>query len=182
MTLFDIVERLANLQQSGFQRNALLAGIPSVQVHALYYLMRCNHYSNTPGSVTEYLGLTKGTVSQSLRKLEEKNLIYRQSHPDDKRKVLLFLTDKAKQALEGAISRDSIAKAQSELADGGESLRVLLTALLQQVQQQEGSRLFGECRFCRFHQHQQGKPFCGLTQELLPEESTTLICREFEVQ
>lgn len=182
MTLFDILERLANLQQSGFRRNALLADLPSVQVNALYYLLRCNHYSNTPGSVTEYLSLTKGTVSQSLRKLEEKALIYRQPYPGDKRKVLLFLTDKARQAVEGALSQDNIAKIQSELPYGGEKLKLQLMGLLRQVQQQEGVRLFGECQFCRFHQHQQGQPFCGLTQALLPPESITLICREFEPQ
>ncbi|WP_159567259.1 MarR family winged helix-turn-helix transcriptional regulator [Budvicia diplopodorum] len=182
MTLFDILERLANLQQSGFRRNSLLESLPSVQVNALYYLLRCNHYSNTPGSVTEYLGLTKGTVSQSLRKLEEKALIYRQSHPGDKRKVLLFLTDKARQAIEGALSQDNIAKVQSALPSGGEELQLQLMGLLRQVQLREGVRLFGECQFCRFHQRQQGQSFCRLTQELLPSESITLICREFESQ
>ncbi|AWH87148.1 MarR family winged helix-turn-helix transcriptional regulator [Limnobaculum parvum] len=180
MTLFDILERLANLQQSCFYHNSQLRHLPSVQIGALHYLSRCNHYSNTPGAVAEYLGFTKGTISQSLRKLESQGWISREGDRHDKRIVRLFITDKAKESLNEVISENMIDQACTSLAHEGETLREQLFQLLRQLQKQENQRIFGECYQCRFHQKQQGKSHCGLTQESIPEENTRLICREFQ--
>ncbi|MNC76831.1 hypothetical protein D3C81_1883010 [compost metagenome] len=62
----------------------------------------------------------------------------------------------------------------------GRQLVELLTQLLRQLQKQDDNvALFGECHRCRYHQRQDGQPFCGLTQEPLPASSVNLICREF---
>ncbi|MCD1127751.1 MarR family winged helix-turn-helix transcriptional regulator [Jinshanibacter sp. LJY008] len=180
MTLFDILERLANLQQSYFYRDPQLRHLPSVQISALYYLSRCNHYSNTPGAVAEYLGFTKGTISQSLRKLESQGWIIREGDNHDKRIVRLFITNKARDILYGVISQNAIDQACTSLPHQGESLQAQLLLLLRQLQKQENQRIFGECYQCRFHQTEQGKPYCGLTKEPIPEENTRLICREFQ--
>ena len=180
MTLFDILERLANLQQSCFYRDSQLRHLPSVQISALYYLSHCNHYSNTPGAVAEYLGFTKGTISQSLRKLESQGWISREGDSHDKRIVRLFITDKAREILYGVISQNMIDQACASLHHQGETLQQQLLHLLRQLQKQENQRIFGECYQCRFHQTEQEKTYCGLTQELIPKENTRLICREFQ--
>lgn len=61
-----------------------------------------------------------------------------------------------------------------------EQLKTVFLAHLREMQKNQGARLFGECRFCRFHQQQNGRLWCGLTGEPIPAESVTLICREFE--
>ena len=45
----------------------------------------------------EEYNLDKSGVGRILKKLEEKNLVKRKSDPDDKRRKLIFLTDKAKE-------------------------------------------------------------------------------------
>ena len=45
-----------------------------VHLQALIYLARANRYSNTPQALAEYLGLTKGTVSQTLLLLDRQGL------------------------------------------------------------------------------------------------------------
>lgn len=180
MSLFDIIERLANLQLHTFTAVPAFRNLPPVQIRALYYLFRCNHYSNSPGAVTEYLGLTKGTVSQSLRKLEEQGFITRESDVKDKRKVKLYLSARTQEALEEAMRHEGIVQAERSLPDGGLDLEQQLKQILRIVQQNEGVRLFGVCQHCRFHQQKNGFPFCELTNEAIPPENTTLICREFE--
>jgi len=180
MNLFNIVERLSNLQHNGLLKSESLGYLPSVQINALYYLSICNHYSNTPGAVTEYLGLTKGTVSQSLQKLEEQGLIVRNNDLKDKRKVRLTLTQKARNAIDDSLSNDCISKMQTILPDNGLLLRSQLLELLRSAQRVEGRKFFGECHACRYHQLRNGTPFCGLTLEPIPVLNISLICREFD--
>lgn len=45
-----------------------------------------------------YFGMSNPTVTGIIQNLEKKGMIYRQSHPDDKRSKVIMLTDKAKNA------------------------------------------------------------------------------------
>jgi len=50
--------------------------------------------------LADRLGVTKGAVTQLVKRLEVKNLIIRTSHPADSRSIILSLTDKGKIAYE----------------------------------------------------------------------------------
>ena len=65
----------------------------------LHYLSVCNRYSDTPMAVTEYLGQTKGTVSQTLKVLEKKALLFKEPDKDDKRVMHLKLTEQGQAAV-----------------------------------------------------------------------------------
>ncbi|OKB65143.1 transcriptional regulator [Serratia marcescens] len=179
LRLFDLLERLNSLQRSWLRSHEELESLPPVQLSALYYLARCNHYSNTPMAVAEYLGLTKGTVSQSLKKLELNGMIARTADAKDRRSVRLQLTEKSRSLMDALFPPAYLQQAQEAMQQDGEQLQALLTQLLRQLQRQENAALFGECHRCRYHQQRDGQPFCGLTQEPLPLDSVNLICREF---
>ena len=61
--LAALARAIANEQRQA----AIGAGLLPVQQSILGYLRDANRYSNTQQALTEYLGLTKGTVSQSLK-------------------------------------------------------------------------------------------------------------------
>lgn len=103
MSLFDVMDRLSSLMRMWFRQHPLLSDLQPVQLSALMYLARCNRYSNTPLGVTDYLGLTKGTVSQSLKLLETKGLIVRKQDDRDKRSVHLQLTESANTLLDALL-------------------------------------------------------------------------------
>ena len=63
------LERLASLLRSERRNRLLKHGLQPIQFEVLYYLSICNRYSDTPMGVTDYLGQTKGTVSQTLKVL-----------------------------------------------------------------------------------------------------------------
>ncbi|MCA9453857.1 MAG: MarR family transcriptional regulator, partial [Nitrospira sp.] len=90
----DVLERLCNLQRMEARAFGLRYGLQPVQMEALTYLTQCNRYSNTPQAVAEYLGLTKGTVSQSLKVLEQKGFLRKEADHEDKRIVRLAPTTK----------------------------------------------------------------------------------------
>ena len=178
--LFDLLERLSSLTRAWFRQHPLLAELQPIQLSALMYLARCNRYSNTPLAVTEYLGLTKGTVSQSLKVLEAKGLIVKLPDPRDKRSVHLQLTDSAHALLAVLLPPDFLVAGEVGMGDRAGPLVLLLEQLLREVQRSADVPSFGLCHTCRFHRTVEGEPFCGLTQEPLAGADVVLICREHQ--
>ena len=180
--LFDLLERLTSLMRIWNRQHPLLAELQPIQVSALIYLSRCNRYSNTPLAVTDYLGLTKGTVSQSLKALEAKGLIEKVQDPHDRRSVHLQLTAPARELLAAAAPPQFLVAALAQMGERAQALEELFGDLLRQVPRSEDVPGFGLCRTCRFHQQRDGAPFCGLTQEPLLPAEVELICREHQPQ
>ena len=179
-TLFDLLERLNSLMRMWNRQHPLLAELQPIQVSALIYLARCNRYSNTPLAVTEYLGLTKGTVSQSLKALEAKGLIEKSQDLRDRRSVHLRLTEQAVALVAAITPPDFLVAALAQMGERGVQLEALLGDLLRQIQRNQDVPGFGLCRSCRFHQQRDGQPFCGLTGETMTGPEIELICREHQ--
>lgn len=180
LRILDLSERLGNLAESRLKAVVTAQGLQAVHARILLYLARANRYSNTPLAVAEYLGLTKGTVSQSLILLENKGLLARVADARDRRVVRLVLTE-AGRSLARAVEEQSVAR----LAEAGgalpEGLLDALTEALRRLQLAEGRRSFGQCRTCRHHLVEApGRWRCALTGEALTAEEGESICREHE--
>lgn len=178
--LFDLLERIGHLVRAQERLAGSAEGLQPVHLHALRYLARCNRYSDQPAAVTEYLGLTKGTVSQTLSVLEQKGLITRRDDAKDRRLVHFRPTPKGRRLLDRTLPPELLVMAARAVPDGGERLADELEALLVALQRAHGARTFGVCRSCRFLQRSGGRTSCGLTGEPLREEETQSICREHE--
>lgn len=178
--LFNIIERLANLLRQEVRAEGQGLGLQPIQQEALYYLSICNRYSDTTLAVTEYLGLTKGTVSQSLKVLEGKGLIIREKDAEDKRVTHLKLTNTGILFLANTCPPKKFKEAIQQLSKEKQSQSALLMQeLLKSYQNTTGRTAFGVCRNCKFNQKTQSGIFCGLTKETLRVEDTLLICREY---
>ena len=70
-----------------------------VHMQVLDYLQRANRFSDTPLAVGEYLGLTKGNISQRLNVLENLDLIRKTADEYDGRVVHLRVTSAGKRLL-----------------------------------------------------------------------------------
>lgn len=177
----DLLERLGNLIRADGRAVCNEYGMRPVQLEALSFLTQCNRYSDTPQAVTEFLGLTKGTVSQTLKVLEQKGLLRKQGDARDKRLVHLKPTAKGLRLVERALPAKSLALGFEKLATSEnqavvEQLRLLLHA----VQRANGLKTFAPCHSCRFNMQRAAGFFCQLTQEPLAESDITLLCREHQ--
>lgn len=177
--LHELLERLGNLLRSEARSAGGEPGLQPVQAQALGYLARCNRYSDSPAAVAEFLGLTKGTVSQTLAVLQERGLVLAKDDPDDGRRVRLQLTAKGRRLAE-RLPSPLLEEAMQSVPRGGELVEQL-EALLVAMQRARGGRTFGVCRTCRHFRQGVGAPVCGLTGEGLVAEQTTKVCREHEV-
>lgn len=177
----DLLERLANLVRADARAICNNYGMRPVQLEALGYLTRCNHYSDTPQAVTDYLGLTKGTVSQTLKVLEQKGFISKRTDKDDKRVVHLKPTAIGKRLAQRSMPAASLDVGFNELSKAeGQQIADSLSSLLRTVQKANGLRTFAPCHSCRFNQKRADGYFCGLTLEPLAVRDVTLLCREHQ--
>jgi len=179
--IHELLERLGNLMRSEARQVNTHRGLQPVQLEALHYLSICNRYSDTLLAVAEYLGLTKGTTSQTLKVLEKNDYLEREKDRNDHRVYHLKVTPKGKTLIEGAVPAPTLRKA-ARLLSGKEQEETIqnLRKLLFTCQEANGMKSFGACRTCRHNQKLAEGHFCKLTQEPLSHEDIQKICREHQ--
>ena len=183
LRLHEYLTRISRLLQAEERSSA--AGLLPVQLHALEYVGRCNRYSDRPAAVSEYLQVTKGTASQTLRVLEKRGLIEKRTDDEDGRVVHLRITTKGRRLLGRVIPPPTAATVLAELPETEkQQLEDGLERLLRGLQRANGGRTFGVCHTCR-HFLREGSPHaqgfrCGLTSERLTPADSRRICREHE--
>lgn len=180
--IYKIIERMAALIRSEERKRCTELGIQVVHLQVLDYLSRCNKYSDTPAALTNYLGMTKGTVSQTLLLLERKGYIKKVPDLADKRMVHLQLVEAGQEVLRHAHPLDLFNKAaeflEKNCPEVGEAPFVdALTAL----QRAHKSHSFGLCGTCKYFTASSEGFVCGLTGEPLTQADSEKICQEHTV-
>jgi len=169
------LERLNSLYKSQMRHAACDEGIQLVHIEILQYLSICNRYSNTAQALSEYLGQTKGSISQSLRVMESMGHIQRKPCMNDKRVVRLFITEGGRDCLQ------RVSHGMSLDFDDAPSVVELVKSLLARWQAQSSQKGFGQCQSCRYNVDLGNSEFeCGLTKELLSNTDVKKICREHD--
>lgn len=181
--LFDLIERIAALIRSEERKKCTAVGLQSVHLQALNYLSRCNKYSNTPGALTNYLGMTRGTVSQSLSLLEKKGYIKKTANINDRRVIHLELLPEGKTILEQAQPAELFIKAAAMMEKKGDNIHyeTAFANMLTALQKANQSQSFGICKTCHYFTTMDDSFLCGLIKELLSESDSEKICQEHTV-
>jgi MarR family transcriptional regulator, negative regulator of the multidrug operon emrRAB len=172
------LERLSALVQQAVRDDAARQGLLPIHWQVLAYLARANRYSDIPIAVAEYLGITRGTVSQTLAVLERKGLIAKEADERHGKRIHLTLTT----AGEALLAQGWAERLEQVLADSGTAeahLRNDLAALVKALQQVNGNRAFGVCRQCEHFRIEGAAHRCGLTGEPLAASQIVKICREW---
>ncbi|MDD5033127.1 MAG: MarR family winged helix-turn-helix transcriptional regulator [Methylococcaceae bacterium] len=181
-TIYEYLERIANLLRTDTRKAGISKGLQPVQLEALHYLKNCNRYSNTPAAVADFLGLTKGTVSQTLGVLETAGLIEKQPDSRDRRVVHLRLTESGASVIADSMPPKVLQEAMNlTSATEQDILLNSLAQVLRALQKANRLRTFGVCKTCRHHRVEaDDRHRCGLTGEILLDQDIDKICREHE--
>lgn len=178
--LRELVERLGGLLRAEQRALGLKRQLQPVHYDVLQYLSRCNRYSNTPAAVTDYLQITKGTVSQTIKVLADRGLVLKQPDKKDARVVRLRLSAAGRRAAAEAADNALWNKAAAGIdAASLEAAESVLGEILRNVQRRSDVLSFGQCHSCTHFLPEGSNKFrCGLTGEPLRMEETRQICRE----
>ena len=183
-TLYHLLDRVGNLLRNEVRADLAPYGLQPIHLEALYYLSICNRFSDTPKAVTEYLGLTKGTVSQSLKVLETKGYIDKQVDSVDKRVTHLTVSSLGKKLVADIFPPSLMHKTINSGQNNQANMDVLalqqqLQYLLRSIQKENHLQTFGVCSTCRYNRPlADGAHLCGLTNLALSTQEIELICIE----
>jgi DNA-binding MarR family transcriptional regulator len=172
------VERLGNLMRSELRKSGTDEALQPVHLQALIYLTKANRYSNTPQALADYLGLTKGTVSQTLLVLDRRGLIERYQDDVDRRVVRLRLSSAGEQFLYDNQPTLAWQNATRNISPNRirNAVSALREALLTLQEDNEGSA-FGTCGGCAFsHKLSQRIYRCGQMGDRLSGPETRKLC------
>ena len=166
-------ERVYSLHRSQMRKAASQEGLMPVHLEILQYLAICNRYSNTAQAICEYLGQTKGSISQTIKFLEDNEFVEKKPDSNDKRYSRLYLTKQATDALTRL--QNLWSPTLPETLIDQDTLKDLLKYWQNQTHQ-EG---FGQCISCKYNRKiGSNKFFCELTQDSLSEDDTSKLCKE----
>jgi DNA-binding MarR family transcriptional regulator len=180
--VFELIGSISALIRSEERKKCSEYGLQSVQLQALDYISRCNRYSDTPAALTKFLGLTKGTVSQTLLVLERKGFIEKVVDSRDRRMVHLKLLRDGEKVLTDAQPIDLYDRASSILnSNENAAYEEVFTQTLRALQKANRSQSFGMCKTCHYFTRADDGFFCGLTKEPLSVSDSTKICQEHTV-
>jgi DNA-binding MarR family transcriptional regulator len=173
----SLLERLSRI----INNDAAVSSLKPAQWEALRYLGKANRFSRKPSALTAYMGVTKGSISQTLNALERKALIEKTTVMGDKRSVTIALTTSGRSTLEDD-PLQIFSKAIEQLPHHETAkLNSLLESLLKTALKQRSSTPFGVCKTCKHFKKNapEGNPHqCALLQEPLSGEDSDMLCRE----
>ncbi|MDO9214918.1 MAG: helix-turn-helix domain-containing protein [Methylococcales bacterium] len=178
LSTFRLFERINILLQAEERKGCTARGLKLVHARILDYLASCSSHSDTPMAVAEYLGLTKGTVSQSISVLERKGYLIKTPDSNDKRVVHLSLSLMGSQLLAELKPLDIFAQAELMIATKqvttiGEALRTVLLVL----QQTSQAKSFGVCGSCAHFIEREEHNHCAVAQVPVSQDDAERICR-----
>ena len=177
--VFDLIERMCALIRSEERKKCTELGMQSVHLQVLDYLSRCNRYSDTPAALTNYLGMTRGPVSQTLLLLEKKGFIKKTVDEIDRRKLHLSLLEEGLAVLTQTRTSDLFQRAATMFNENEvNNSEVLFTNALTALQKANKSQSFGLCKTCRYFTTESMGFRCGLTKEQLSQSDSNKICQE----
>jgi DNA-binding MarR family transcriptional regulator len=149
-------------------------GLNPSQAAALRYLLRANRFSRAPSHVADYLGTTRGTVSQTLMALQRKGLVGAQGSQSDRRSLTYAVTAAGEAALAGTSLDAVLADLPPEAAGLDAALRAVLGAVLRA----QGGHSFGLCRTCVHHVKRDAAGYCQLLSVPLLRAEHEQVCHE----
>lgn len=178
LVLLELVGRLGNLMRAEARRVGAEEQLAPVHVEALLYLAEANRYSNTPQALGAYMGVTKGTLSQSLLLLDRRGLVERYQDDLDRRVVRLRLSSAGEQFLADTQPQQAWQQATRNISPN--RIRNAVSALretLATFQTDSEGKLFGSCVSCKHVERMSARAFrCGLMGDRLSGPETRKIC------
>jgi DNA-binding MarR family transcriptional regulator len=168
----ELINRLARLDTA----QAWQGDLNPTQAAVLDYLGRANRFSRSPSHVADYLGTTRGTISQSLKSLGQKGYVIERRSSTDRRAISFELTHKG---IEAALAPNGMATAVFKMDQSSrQNLMASLEALLVPLLKENGGRPFGICKECKHFASRPGDSHCSLLSEDLSPTDANQICHE----
>lgn len=176
------LERLSQVFRVLLWKDAKEEGLSPIQLQILIHLMFQSEDMMNLSFIAKAFNMTKATISDSIKVLEKKDFIHRQSNPKDARSLKLFLTEKGKTvASRVSLFANPLLKPLGDLnQQQKEILYQSLLELIYKLNQASIIHPLKMCLSCSFYKHEKGH-HCDLMQKNLTTFELQIDCREHKI-
>ncbi|MBR0845172.1 MarR family transcriptional regulator [Bradyrhizobium liaoningense] len=175
------------IQAAGsWQFDDVLNGLRDREWMALRFLARANRFSRTPSALAQFVGTTRATASQTVKRLEDRGYLQRRSSDEDKRSVILDVTHRGEKIL-ASDPITQLVHAIAALELGANNFRDFLRQILEQLDARRARHHADNCRKCIFlteasggASRKQSSYTCRFFRANVGESEIDLLCFNFE--
>jgi len=159
-------------------------GLSPIQIQILIFVAHHRQAYNTVSFLAKEFHVTKPTLSDAIRSLDQKGLIEKDHSNVDQRSYSIMLSDLGrKMVLETQDFADPVARAMDRLSmEEREKLFHTLSRLIHQLHQNDILTEQRSCFSCKFYGNHGTVSYCHLLERELKASDIRLDCGEYEAK
>lgn len=157
-----------------------------IQVQVLIFLLNHSDEKRKISYLADEFNMTKATISETVKSLEQKNLITKEYEPHDTRSYIIHLTQKGKEIADKTsyFTRQMSIPLQNLDEETKDNLLESLFGMINHLNKSGVITIQRMCTTCTyFRPSSEGKePVCGLLQKILYAEDLRIDCPEHQMK
>ncbi|SEW09021.1 DNA-binding transcriptional regulator, MarR family [Chryseobacterium wanjuense] len=157
-----------------------------IQVQVLIFLLNHSNEKRKVSYLADEFNMTKATISETVKSLEQKNLITKEYEPHDTRSYIIHLTQKGKEIADKTsyFTREISAPIQNLDEESKENMLQSLFDIIHHLNKTGVITIQRMCTTCvYFRPSAEGKePVCGLLEKVLYSEDLRIDCPEHQMK
>ncbi|KAA1243004.1 MarR family winged helix-turn-helix transcriptional regulator [Aquimarina sp. RZ0] len=176
------LERISEAFKSLLRDHAKTIGLSPIQIQILIFIAYHKEDLCKVSYLANEFNVTKPTISDAVKILEKKEMIFKTKASADSRSYYISLTDTGKKAvLETESFATPIKKQLSNFnLEEQESLLKTITTLIFKLNQTGILTIQRTCYNCKFYEKSKSNHYCNLMQTALRDTEIRLDCPEFQ--
>ncbi|MCG2418372.1 MarR family winged helix-turn-helix transcriptional regulator [Aequorivita sp. F47161] len=176
------LERISEVFRTLLWAEAKKSGVSPIQIQILIFIAYHKSSLCTVSYLAKEFDLTKPTISDAVKSLEQKKLILKDYSGADSRSFLIVLSEKGKELVSVTENYANPLKKQFDSFDE-EQLETVYEAIVKLIYNLNKAGIISvqrTCFACKFHSKKDGGDYCEYLQKPLKTEAIRVDCPEFE--
>lgn len=153
-----------------------------IQIQVLIFLLHHDPGKRKVSHLASEFNMTKATISDSVKVLEQKELIYKEFETHDSRSQIIHLTSKGKEIAEqtSVFAKEIRIPVEEMNRDDKENLMLSLFNIIRHLNRANVITVQRMCTTCAYYQSENGNPFCKLINQNLEILDLKIDCPEHQ--
>ena len=178
------LERISQAFRVLLWEKAKNLGLSPIQIQILIFVAHHRAAYNNVSFLAKEFDLTKPTISDAIRALDQKGLIEKKASPTDSRSYTILLSEKGRQMV--GVTEDFADPLASSVEGMGqkeqEKLFQRLSQLIHQLNQSDILTVQRSCFSCKFFGEKGTEPYCHMLRQKHKPADIRVDCNEYETK
>jgi DNA-binding MarR family transcriptional regulator len=176
------LERISEVFKLLLWKKAKHIGLSPIQIQLLIFVAFHKSELCNVSHLAKEFNVTKPTISDAIKVLVKKELIFKDFSPTDQRSYTIQLTKAGKEIVAQTEDFASPLKTQVDALETAQldDFFNTLSSLIYKLNQSELLTVQRTCYACRFYQKNDQNDYCNLLEAILKKQDIRLDCPEFE--